>query len=190
MTDDQARPQGQSRPQYGEMRPKPAYGEYATPEQQAAAMGKVYAPPPTTPPVVAPPPTGQPVLVRPQTDTRWNVLISTVLLAWGLFNVISGFVRPLDFSALIQAGYTQQGIGKFTATPLESKLDVVLNITNVVIFIVVLLLTYRRLRSGRPAAFIPLLGGVLAVLAIVVCFVILVQHDPAFIAYATTRSGG
>jgi hypothetical protein len=175
MTDEQ-------QPRYGEMRPRPAYGEYATPEQQAAAMGKTYAPPPATPPVLAPPP-GAPLAAAPAHVVRWNVLICVVLLAWGLFNVISDIVRPLDFPALIQAGYTQQGIGTFTATPLSSTMDVVLNVTNVVIFVIVLLLSYLRLRRGRPAAFIVLLGGVASTIVIMVCFVVLVYHDPAFIAY-------
>jgi hypothetical protein len=181
MTDEQPQPK------YGEMRPRPAYGEYATPEQQAAAMGKVYAPPPSTPPVLAPPP-GAPAVPAPANAMRWNVLISAVLLGWGLFNVISELITPLDLTAPIKAFYTQQGLGTFTPTTLSSKLDVVINVANVVIFLLVLVLTYRRLRRGRAAAFIPLLGGVASAIVIFVCLAVLMYHDPAFIAYVSKNS--
>ncbi len=179
MTDDRARPA------YGEQRPRPAYGEYATPEQQAAAMGKQYAPPPTTAPVAGPSPYGPPPVASATTNTRWNVLMSAVLLAWGLFNVIAGFFQYPQLAAVLQSYYTANGIGTLTDPGLASKFGVAIVIANIVIYLVVLVGTYRLLRRGRPAAYIPLLGGVLSVIVIITCIGVVLYNDPTFMAFAT-----
>ncbi len=188
MTDERPRPASgdeRPRPAFGDERPRPAFGEYATPEQQAAAMGKQYAPPPTTPPVAGPSPFGPPPMAPAATNTRWNVLISTVLLAWGLFNVIAGFFQYPQLAAVLQSYYTANGIGTLSDPGLASKFGVVIVVANTVIFLVVLIGTYRMLRRGRPAAYIPLLGGLLSVILIVTCIGVVLYNDPTFMAFAT-----
>jgi hypothetical protein len=150
-------------------------------------MGKTYAPPPTTPPVAAPPPAGQPAAPI-ATNARWNLLISMVLLAWGLFNVISGFFEYPQLASLLQQYYTSNKIGTLSDAGLAHTLGVAITISNVVIYLVVLYGTYRRLRSGRPAAWIPFIGGVLSLIVIVSCVFAVVYNDSTFLAYVSKNS--
>jgi hypothetical protein len=175
-------------------RPRPQYGEYASPEQQAKAMGAKNPPPLSVPPVASrvtgalapsppPPPYGQ-NLPRAATVTaprRWDLMLSAVLLAYGLYGVVSGMFQFADLGALINRVYQVQGIGQFTTTPLATALGVVINVSDVVLFVATALITFALLRRGRIAFYVPLIGGVIAGLIAVVCILVLVFGDPAYI---------
>jgi hypothetical protein len=184
-------------------RPRPAYGEYATPEQQAAAMGVHRLEPASTAiPLSPPPPYGRTVGPRPPapsagqqfgnqpgaaqpTSRRWDLFLTSLLIAYGLWSVISGIAEYSNLSSVAQKFYTTQGLGTFTSSQpsLGTSLGLVINITGLVIFVVVVLLAYRLLRRGRIAFWVPLTGGVLAAIITVVCLMTYMFSDPAFAAH-------
>jgi hypothetical protein len=184
------------RPAYGEERPRPAYGEYATPEQQAAAMGKQYVPPPDPATIVsAPAPYGglSGVSVAPAAPSRrWDFFLSALLLVYGLYSVISGLFQYSDLDAVANRYFQAQGIGTFTSTTphLATALGLIVNASDIVIFLLVAWITVRLLRRGRIAFYVPLIGGILAGLLVGTCLVVLMLSDPSFIAYFKGLASG
>lgn len=186
MTDDRPRPQ------YGEHRPPPQYGEYASPQEQAKAMGASLPPITHYAPVVNRPtnaqPYGAPTSARRNASgkiapRRWDLILSSGLLAYGLINVISGFFQFSDMGRLIDDVYSTQGVGDFTSTSLSGAFGVVINVTNVVLWLVGMLLTVRLLRRGKIAFYVPLLAGAVASIVAATCMMVLLFSDPAFSDY-------
>ncbi|CAN5251461.1 hypothetical protein BH09ACT3_BH09ACT3_12910 [soil metagenome] len=167
-----------------EERPRPQYGEYATPEQQRAAGGAPVphgrAPEPTTP---APGPPSAVVQPRP-----WDRILSIALLAFGLYNVITGVVQFRDLGAMLNQVYELQGVGSYTETALTAALGTVIVVSQVVIFLVTLTITMSLLRRAKLAFWVPLVGGALAGVIVMVSLLVLMGSDPAFIAYVNEMS--
>lgn len=179
-------------------RPRPRYGEYATPEIQVGAGGTV-VPVPATPSVektrgrssdarVAwsskvgagdPPPA--------RTRRRWDLYLTSILLAYGLFTVISGLFQYSDLAAVIQQVYTAQGIGRFTSVDGARLGGLVVNIVNLALFAVTAVLTYRRLRARKISFWLPLVGGAVAGIVTAGVFMVLIFSDPAFTTYMASR---
>ncbi len=177
-----------------EDRPKPAYGEYATPEQQAAAIGVPAVLPPTleAPPVAPPPPWGQAALPAQTGARRWDLFLTALLVAYGLWSVISGLVQYSNLTTVAQTFYTSQGIGTFTSTrpALAMALGLVINVSDVVIFIVVAYIAFRLLRRGRVAFYVPLIGGIVTTIIAAVCLVTFLATDPSFSTYLSKLGSG
>ena len=188
----EAEPSGPA-PANGGGRPRPQYGEYASPEQQAKAMGVTSPPPPTVPALAArpagalapppPPPYGQnlPRAAMVATPRRWDLMLSAVLLAYGLYSVVSGMFQFADLGALINRVYQMQGIGQFTTTQLATTLGIVINASDVILFVATALITFTLLRRGRVAFYVPLVGGAIAGLIALVCILVLMFGDPAYL---------
>lgn len=185
-------------------RPRPQYGEYASPEEQSRAIAvptphyvpaaqpsqstSQTSPSSRTSPAVA---TGQSggsgsVAVKPR---QWDRVLSVGLLAYGLANVVSGFFQFSDLSSLLTQLYTVQGIGKFTPTPLASALGVVINVSSAVLWLLTLALTMWMLRRRRLAFYLPIIGGVLASIVTAICIAVLSFSDPAFLSYMAANGG-
>jgi hypothetical protein len=193
-----------------EERPRPEYGEYATPEQQHAAKrtDEPFVP------VAAPTPVGQSSSVgdqswpgplvapqRPQSPTqtpppaavvqkparRWDLIVSAGLLGYGLFSVISGFPVYADPVTLLNQIAQLQGLGHFSPSALATALGIVINATSAVIWVVTAAITYRLLRRGRLAFYVPVIGGVLVAIVGAVCMLVIMLSDPSFIDSMTKR---
>jgi len=165
-----------------DQRPRPQYGEYASSDDQAKAAGipaPSFAPPPVPPAAQhAPPPLGVAGPAR-----RWDILLSYALLAYGAVNVVAGFFQFANLGAVLEQVYTTMGIGTYTPTALAGALGVVINVTNVVLFVLTAIVTTRQLRRGRLAFYLPIIGGVLAWIVSFVCIAVLMLGDPVFSAY-------
>ncbi len=169
-----------------DQRPRPEYGEYATPEEQARAIRSPLPVPPALERPLPPqhpsmePAAEQSALARP--SRRWDVILSAVLLAYGAANVVSGLGQFADVPRLIDQVFAAQGVGEFTPTSNATTVGIVINVTNVVLYLIALVLTVLRLRRGRLAFWIPLTAGVAAGLFAGVLIVSLMVGDPAFLS--------
>lgn len=195
-----------------EERPRPRYGEYATPQDQANAIAGSLPPvsPLLTPgqsPVAghdaaAPPSTGSPVVTpapkppdghrtaRPAAQRggrRWDRAVTVALLAYGLFGVIAGVARGSNIAVVIDQLYQLQNIGSYVATPAADTVGMAINIVNIVLYAITVLVTVRFLQAGRVAFYIPIIGGVLAAIIGAILIFVLMFNDPAFVAYITSR---
>jgi hypothetical protein len=143
-------------------RPIPQYGEYATPEQQAAAMGHAYVPPLPPPPAGAPHPAAP---APPGEQLRGEQLrgsghfvdrfVTTFQLGVGLLFLISSdwfHIAENANSALSETGLT---------TRLPSSVDqygwVLLGV-NILFLGATIVWAYATLRRGRRAYYIPFVG--------------------------------
>ena len=187
-------------------RPQPRYGEYATPEEQRAAIkapeaNPHYAPPPAQPSYEsAPPPvptdaighlpppngTGAGNASHPSTFLRHPAdrVITIALLVLGLYNVITTITTRDGIVNQIDSTYHSMGLsGDYAVTPLTGTIADVIAIVFLAIWVVAAGLSSWAILRGRIAFWIPLVAGVVASLASGVGYLILFLHDPTFIAY-------
>lgn len=152
-------------------RPQPKYGQYApippTPVAEPAPV------------VVAP--------VPPAPSRTRDVVVTTVLLLFGVFDVVTGFSQFAHLGDALIAAYTAQGFGTFTSIALADSMGLGINIARVAILVLVTVAALLRIARGKAAFWIPLLGAVASVLVIVVCVLVVVIHDPALAAYVAQQ---
>ncbi|MBK4347291.1 DUF6264 family protein [Lacisediminihabitans changchengi] len=179
-----------------ESRPAPQYGEFASPEQQAKAMGLPWPPPPVAEPaarILDPVPAtatrSQRLGARLAIARRWDVMLCTILLAYGLYSVVSGLFQFADLAEITKQLFISQGIGTYTPTALTPVLGAVINITNVLIYAATVYVTYRVLIRGNIAFYIPIVGALLAGAIGTVCLLVLLFQDPSFVTYLTKMNG-
>lgn len=174
-------------------RPRPQFGEYATPEQQRAHIREP-APEPPAPAITPRPPLGAPAAPMPTEPVRRprqvDRLITLMLLGFGLVNVVLQLPRYLDM-----AGYAGElmkilGIpGSFTMTPAAQTWGLVAAVVYAVGYLLTALVSMRRLRSGKLTWWVPLVGAVVTSLAAGICVWVPLMSDPAFTAYFQQMAG-
>ncbi|NNC11244.1 hypothetical protein HII28_05040 [Planctomonas sp. JC2975] len=188
-------------------RPRPQYGEYATPEEQRAAIkapetNPHYAPPEpghvestaAQHPSIPDAPARQNPPVDPDSPSAYNGstllrhpadrVITIALLVLGLYNVITTITSRSDLPSEIAVFYGSTGItGDYTVTSLTGTIADVIAIVSLALWVVAAGLSTWTILRGRIAFWIPLVAGVLASLVNSAGLLILVFHDPAFIAF-------
>lgn len=169
-------------------RPRPSYGEYATPEQVAKARGMSLeeyerhlaslavprTPEPAEPSVV--PAASKPVVRR----GRRNRFATTALLTFGLASVLLSIPGLLQLGDGMQAAFAQQGMAAYTSFALARTLGLVAIVAQLLVWLVALAASVTALRHGRVSWWIPLTAGVIAVLIVSAVAVAAVVADPAF----------
>lgn len=150
--------------------PAPPYGRTVGPRPPAPSAGTKFG--------------NAPGVAQP-TSRRWDLFLTSLLLAYGLWSVISGLAQYSNLSSVAQKLYTTQGLGTFASSQpaLGTSLGLAINVSGLVIFVVVVLLAYRLLRRGRIAFWVPLAGGVLAAIISAACLVSYLFTDPGFATY-------
>jgi hypothetical protein len=183
----------------GTEKPRPQYGEYATPEQQAAAAGIPYrphahaAPPHGQVPAAVPPPPAHDTRVGgpgpaptgvQASGRRWDFVLSSLLLGYGLFTVLVGSAQYTDLAGLINTQlYAPQKIGTFVSSPLSERLGVVIVVSQIVLYVLTAAITVARLRAGRIAFWVPICGALVFGAVVFACLASLVLGDPAYQAW-------
>lgn len=171
---------------------RPAYGEYATPEEQRARIQQPDAtaalssgqsveattpsppPPPEAPASVLPPSDPAAPARRPRTLDR---IATFGLLGYGLFNVLTSIPAFTEYSTYantllgvmgVDAQFTGGGRGWGLAAALVLGLGWLLTAT----------VTWQNLRRGRITWWIPLVGGVVFTLTASVLLMVPLLTDP------------
>ena len=171
-------------------RPRPAYGEYATPEEQRA---RIQHPQPAYQPEPAQP--GGPAVPAPVAPVARVHLIDRIvtvaLLAYGAFVVVSTVIELSDFTAFADAWMKTMGIaGSFTTTPQSQAWATAGVIVFAIGWIVTVLLSWRMMARGKRAWWIPLVGAAVCWIVLTICLTIPLVADPAVIHWfdqQTTR---
>jgi uncharacterized membrane protein YhaH (DUF805 family) len=171
-------------------RPRPEYGEYATTEEQAEAMGVVYRPAVEPVEPVAPQP--QPVvpaaaIVQPR---RWDLVTTIALIVFGTYVTVSGFATYGDLPSALTQIYSMYGYEDgYDGTAAAATFGMVINIVQVVLLAVAAYLSSRRLRTGKVTFWIPLTAGILSSATSTTLLMILLFSDPGFMQFMTTSFG-
>ena len=109
-------------------------------------------------------------------------IVTLVLLAFGLFVVVSGIPGYLSMADTLQQVYTQLGRGTYTATELSGSLGVTAVVVQALLWALTALFAGLALRRGRIAWWIAVVGGVVAFIAVMIIVSVALMADPGFIA--------
>jgi hypothetical protein len=167
-----------------EQRPRPQYGEYATPQAQAEAMG-------LPSPAHAVPRVPQPVQdVRPvdagHRRQQTNLIVTVTLLALGLVNIGMSIGSYGNLGATIQTVYDRLGYGTYTSGALAASLGVVAIVVSVVVWLATAAVSALLIRKHKVSWWVPLAGATLQFVAIAIIMTVAVVSDPAFMTYLDT----
>lgn len=158
-------------------RPRPKYGEYAD-----------ATPTPTPTPSVEPAAAVAPPIPGHRSRRTWDVVLSTVLLLWGVFDVATGFPAYANLGATVAAAAKQQGVDGFASATLADEIGSWLNVVRVAILVIAILGTLLLLGRGRLAFWLPLAAAALAALAVAACVFVILIGDPGFAAYVAGQA--
>jgi len=188
-------------------RPRPRYGEYATPEEVAEARGplppdpadatdpisRLAAPierpvslrglqaggPPrqTRPPRPTPPPRPRPAGARP--PRPGNNLITVLLLVFGIWNTVSSIPSYLDFGPVLSQGVQLAGYGSVEFGAIAHTAGIVLLVVSFLLLIAAVGVSLRLIRDGRRSIWVPVAAGILYFVVSLVVMTIIVANTPA-----------
>lgn len=189
-------------------RPRPAYGEYATPEEQRARIQQpdlTYAletgqdPDRVAYPLTpehAPAPAWVPL--PPHIDAaasskagrrRVDLVVALVLLAYGLVQVVLTAIQTADFPSFAQQFMSVTGIsGEFTNVAQGLLWGRIGAIAFAAGWLLTALTVFLRARRGRWVWWVPVVGAAVSFIVLTTCLLIPLMNDPA-IAGSLLRAG-
>ena len=167
----------------GSTRPeKPQYGEYATPEEVAAARGPLPAPRPDPVPnatIAAPPPTGARVAARDPLQT--NNIVTVLLLVFGIWNTVTSIPSYLDLGSVLSQGLATLGYGSFSFGNAAHVGGIVLLVISVLVLLAAVGVSLRLIRLHRRSVWVPIVAGALFAVATFVVMTVVVANTPALV---------
>jgi len=180
-------------PSRGEARPRPLYGEYATPEEQRARIAQpdaTYAletgQAPEEVAAAAPAPAAASSSSRTPASRRIDLIVTLVMLGYGLVNVVVTVVQLLDFPAFAQQFMDVAGIdGEFTNLAQGRLWGTIGAILYAAVYLAAVFAVYLLHRRGARTWWVPLVGAVLAFVLLTVCLTSALMGDPAIMGYLT-----
>ncbi|WP_437584535.1 DUF6264 family protein [Paramicrobacterium sp. CJ85] len=196
-------PEKRPKPAYGEYaeRPKPQYGEYATPEQQRAAIRQPATDDNESVPIAddgrrtpeparrdAPRPAPATPDMIAESRSRGDRIATFVLLGVGLVSVLTTLPSMFELPDVMTQAYAQFGIGSYTNETFANAMGWVILISHIILWVMALMLSLRRLAAGKIAWWVPFVIGVIANIIYIVVIVIVMVNDPAFSDYVTHMS--
>ncbi len=155
--------------------PAPGYGEY----------GPLPEPLPVPPAAAEPEPERVPIGGESVRRGRpaWDRVVTIALLVLGVFNVLTGIPQMLRLAETLDETYAAQGFGDYTAVGLASGIGIAVNVVNVLLLVVAVAVSVRRLRAGRLAFWVPLVAGVISTVVTIVLIGAAMLGDPALASY-------
>ena len=188
-------------PAKADPRPKPQYGEYATPQEVANARGipldrganehvsrlaQPITPPPTPHLRHVPPPSGRPVAARH--PAQRSSLITVLLLVFGIWNTVTGIPTFLDLGGALSQGLEALGYGTIPFGVAAHVAGIVMLVFSFLVLIAAVGLSLRRIRARRPSLRVPILAGLVWSLGYVVSTIVVVANTPGAAALLQNHS--
>lgn len=178
-----------------EERPRPAYGEYATPEEQRARIAQPSATweletghtlggdGPATPAAAAPiaPVTSGTAASAPPRPPRMGDRIATIaLLAYGLVNVVSSVITLADYPAYANSILALMGVdATYTDGTAARPWAMAASGVLIVGWLLTAALSYFSLRRGRLTWWIPVVAGIVFNVVAGTLVMVPLMSDPA-----------
>jgi len=166
---------------------RPAFGEYATPEEQSRRAGRPLPPPVVhTPPAAVPgaQPAAPAEVVEERSAHPVDRMASIALLAYGLWNVITSTFAFLNPSSLMATMMQAVGISSTFSNYSQARTwGMVAGILLIVGWVITAAWSVARLRRGKLTWWLPVTGGVVFVTLTTLCMMVPFFTDPAVIAY-------
>ncbi len=180
-------------------RPRPQYGEYATPQEVAIARGipldrggehveRLAAP--ITPGASStkhgstskapvrhdPPPRGGPLAMR--RPGRTSPMLTVLLLVFGIWNTVTSIPSFLSLGPTLSQGLAAAGYGTVTFGATAHVVGIVLLVFSFLVLIAAVGLSLQRIRLGRTSFWVPLTAGGVWVVGAIVGMVVIVANTP------------
>jgi len=175
-------------------RPRPQYGEYATPEEQRA---RIQEPAPWQAQQIAPVMTDAPgdgvvaAVPVPRRPHPVDRIVTFALLAYGLVNVISSVPAFLDYGDYAQTMLGLMGVDVQLSDPAAGRAWGLAAILVLAIgWCLTTVLSVWNMRRSRVSWWIPLVGGVVFNLIAGVLMVVPLMNDPAVWQALSSVSAG
>lgn len=180
-----------------ESRPRPQYGEYATPEEQRARIlqpapdaGSPHTPPAAPAPYIPHPPAAPATTTAARPSRTGDRIITIALLAYGLVTVITAVPQLLDFTGFAEAWMEMAGVEEpFTNTAQGAQFGAIGAVVFVVGWVVTALLSWRSLARRRLTWWIPLVGAIVTFVAVSAFLTVPLLGDPAIASHFAGLGG-
>lgn len=172
-------------------RPRPQFGEYATPEEQRNAI-KVPLDDAESIPVESQESTSSHISVQggrdavataPAAGPSGDRIATMILLGVGLMTVVLSASALIDLPTAIRTTFVQLDVGTYSTESLGAAMGWTALLVQAALWITALWLSLRTLRAGRKAWWIPLVFGVVANVVMFGCIAVAMTGDPAFGEY-------
>ncbi|MCU1546648.1 MAG: hypothetical protein JWP30_1748 [Homoserinimonas sp.] len=95
---------------------------------------------------------------------------------------MTGIPGYLSMADTLQLAYDQMGLGTYSNASLAASLGVAAVIMQVTLWVLTLAVSVRRLKRGRLAWWIPVVGGAVAVMVLLFIVTVAITGDPTFAA--------
>ncbi|WP_043674600.1 DUF6264 family protein [Clavibacter michiganensis] len=119
---------------------------------------------------------------------RLDAAVTVGLLAAGALNLLLSLGSYTDLPASISRAFGLLGVpGAYTTTSATGTVGVALLVITVSVFVATAALSVSRIRRGRIAFWVPLVGAVVATLVSAVLLSSLLTADPAFQEFVMSR---
>jgi hypothetical protein len=179
-------------------RPRPQYGEYASPEEQRARIqqpapwqGEPAAPIMTDlpePAVPSAPAAASEARPRPRQVDR---IVAFALLAYGLVNVISSVAAFLDYGAYAETMLSMLGVDVPLSDPdAGTAWGIAAVLVLAIGWCVTTVVSVWNMRRGRVTWWIPLVGGVVFTFIAGALMIVPLMNDPAVWQALIDSAGG
>jgi hypothetical protein len=123
------------------------------------------------------------------TAPAWDGPLTIALLVAGVINVTVTVANMRELPQTLQLGYTQQGIGTYTATGLASAMGWSVIVASMLALVLAIGFAVPRLRAHRLAFWVPLVAAGASLILTTVFVAIAVFGDPAGAAYLQKTNG-
>ncbi len=170
-------------------RPRPQYGEYATPEEVAAARGPMPEPPAdpvskSAAPISAAPAAPAATVRQPRPS---NNLITVLLIVFGIWNTVTSISSYLDFGTSLSQGLEIAGYGTIGFGPVAHTAGIVLLVISFVLLLAAIGVSLQLMRLRRRSIWVPVVAGALDLLATFIATAVVVANTPAVLAVLQTH---
>ncbi len=175
-------------------RPRPKFGELAPegwvwhPPKDADRLDTAHPSPdarPVTQPASARSPE-QELLAQAAGEhpvPSWNQPVTILLLIAGILGMFLSIGTIAAAPASMQQLYANDGLGTYVPAASVSTIMLVGELAMVGIWVASAVLSVLRLTRRRLAFFIPIIGGVIAFIALFVCLTAIIASDPTLLGY-------
>ena len=166
---------------------RPEYGEYATPEEQAAQRG-VPAPGPSAAALAAPPVPSTAAPGRPPRAS--DQLASQLLLVLGALGVGLAVNSAFSLNEAMANVYLQYGIeANYQPSDGTRIAQIAIVVSHVLLYLAALIGTVRLIRRGRRSFWLPLSIGVLAAIIFFGILMFVMISDPNVYDFVARQAG-
>lgn len=103
--------------------------------------------------------------------------------------MVTGFVGFSNLPQTLTELYKTQGIGAYTEIETGQTIGVAVAVSQAVILLVTVWISYRALKRNRLAFYWPLIGFAVAMIVTLVLLTVAMFVDPAFMEYVNRQAG-